>query len=115
MNLKNCYLRSKENSLLLKHLQHSCLEKTTNGLRIDNSLDIWILEAKGLPAKKKYYKIDISFKKNEYFIVDIMLKYFLMMIFTGKQQVLNDVMFFFWGENFIFKDLPEGLKRILLI
>ncbi len=52
---KNYYLRSKENSLLLKHLQHSCLAKTIDGLRIDNSLDISILEAKGLPAKKKYY------------------------------------------------------------
>jgi hypothetical protein len=53
---KNYYLRSKENSLLLKHLQHSCLAKTIDGLRIDNSLDISILEAKGLPAKKKYYQ-----------------------------------------------------------
>ncbi len=54
---QNCYLRSKQylndNSLLLNHLRQTCLEKTIDGLRIDNSLDIWILEAKGLPNKKK--------------------------------------------------------------
>ncbi len=56
-NNENCYLRSKQylpdNTLLLNHLRHTCLEKTIDGLRIDNSLDIWILEAKGLPNKKK--------------------------------------------------------------
>ncbi len=54
---KNCYLRSKpylnDNTLLLNHLRHASLQKTIDGLRIDNSLDIWILEAKGLPNKKK--------------------------------------------------------------
>jgi len=54
---KNYYLRSKQyltdNNLLLNHLRHACLEKKIDGLRTDNSLDIWILEAKGLPTKKK--------------------------------------------------------------
>jgi hypothetical protein len=54
---KNCYLRSKQyltdNSLLLNHLRHACLDKPMDDLRTDNSLDIWILEAKGLPTKKK--------------------------------------------------------------
>jgi hypothetical protein len=56
-NNKNCYLRSKQyltnNSLLLNHLRHTSLDKTMDGLRTDNSLDMWILEAKGLPSKKK--------------------------------------------------------------
>lgn len=56
---KNYYLRSKQNSndgsLLLNNLRQTSLETITNmcSLRTDNSLDIWILEAKGLPAKKK--------------------------------------------------------------
>jgi len=54
---ENYYLRSKQylndNTLLLNHLRHTRLEKNIDGLRIDNSLDIWILEAKGLPNKKK--------------------------------------------------------------
>ena len=56
---KNYYLRSKQNasdcSLLLNNLRQTSFETTTmiRGLRTDNSLDIWILEAKGLPTKKK--------------------------------------------------------------
>ena len=56
---KNLYLRAKQYSpdcsLLLNHLRQTSLETITKikGLRTDNSLEIWILEAKGLPAKKK--------------------------------------------------------------
>lgn len=56
---KNYYLRSKQyspdSSLLINSLRQTSLETITNlcGLRTDNSLDIWILEAKGLPTKKK--------------------------------------------------------------
>jgi hypothetical protein len=56
---KNYYLRSKQYStdcaLLLNNLRQTSLETITKirGLRTDNSLDIWILEAKGLPVKKK--------------------------------------------------------------
>jgi hypothetical protein len=56
---KNYYLRSKQHSndcsLLLNNLRQTSLETITKirGLRTDNSLDIWILEAKGLPVKKK--------------------------------------------------------------
>jgi len=56
-NNKNYYLRSKEyltdNHLLLNHLRYTSLEKTMDDCRTDNSLDIWILEAKGLTIKKK--------------------------------------------------------------
>ena len=56
---KNYYLRSKpsasECAVFLNHLRQTSFETTTmiRGLRTDNSLDIWILEAKGLPTKKK--------------------------------------------------------------
>lgn len=59
---KNYYLRSKQyspdSSVLTNNLRQTSLETITNicGLRTDNSLDIWILEAKGLPVKKKYTK-----------------------------------------------------------
>ena len=58
---KNYYLRSKQSSpdctFLFNNLRQSSFETTTTirGFRTDNSLDIWILEAKGLPAKKKYF------------------------------------------------------------
>jgi hypothetical protein len=56
---KNYYLRSKQHSpdcsSLVNNLRQTSLETITTirGLRTDNSLDIWILEAKGLPVKKK--------------------------------------------------------------
>ncbi len=56
---KNYYLRSKQYSSncssLVNNLRQTSLETITKirGLRTDNSLDIWILEAKGLPIKKK--------------------------------------------------------------
>jgi hypothetical protein len=107
---KNYYLRSKQYStdcsLLLNNLRQTSLETITKlrGLRTDNSLDIWILEAKGLPTKKKYFEkfrffffLNIKFL---FFLIDIMLKYFLMMIFMEKQQVKNDVKYFF-GEKIL--------------
>lgn len=58
------YLRSKEcfqdNNLILNHLQKISAEKSIDSLRFDNSLDICILEAKGLPIKKKYFLFFIS-------------------------------------------------------
>lgn len=59
------YLRSKnclsENNLLLNDLEDRCLDKMMDILRIDNSLDIYILEAKGLREKKSIF-ILIYFK-----------------------------------------------------
>ncbi|CAF0768146.1 unnamed protein product [Adineta steineri] len=94
---KICYLRSKENSVLLKQLQNSSLKNINHGLRIDNSLDIWILEAKGLPTKKncKYY-----------------IKIFLDNDIYGKTTNIERRDALFWGENFIFKDLPEGCSTL---
>ena len=59
---RNYYLRSKqyppECSLMVNNLRQTSLDTMTKlrGLRTDNSLDIWILEAKGLPMKKKFVK-----------------------------------------------------------
>ena len=56
---KSYYFRSKQCSTdcssLLNNLRQTSLETMTNmcDLRTDNSLDIWILEAKGLSSKKK--------------------------------------------------------------
>ncbi|CAF1359538.1 unnamed protein product [Adineta ricciae] len=88
---KLCYLRTKENSSLLKHLQRSILKNVMNEPRIDNSLDIWILEGKGLPTKKKYC-----------------IKIFLNDDIYGKTAIVERRDELFWGENFIFKDLREG-------
>ncbi|CAF4944307.1 unnamed protein product, partial [Rotaria sp. Silwood1] len=94
---KNYYLRSKQysndNSLLINNLRQTSLETITNlcGLRTDNSLDIWILEAKGLPVKKKYY-----------------VKIFLDDDIYGKTTSKERREILFWGENFTFKDITEG-------
>ncbi|CAF3083634.1 unnamed protein product [Rotaria sp. Silwood2] len=102
---KNYYLRSKQystdSSLLVNNLRQTSLETITNlcGLRTDNSLDIWILEAKGLPVKKKYY-----------------VKIYLDDDIYGKTTSKERREILFWGENFTFKDIPEGLnKQINLI
>ncbi|CAF4266633.1 unnamed protein product [Rotaria sp. Silwood2] len=94
---KNYYLRSKQystdSSLLVNNLRQTSLETITNlcGLRTDNSLDIWILEAKGLPVKKKYY-----------------VKIYLDDDIYGKTTSKERREILFWGENFTFKDIPEG-------
>ena len=66
---QNLFLRSKqcftENNLLLNQLRSTCFEKSADGLRMDNSLDIWILEAKGLPIKKKYFRTKKRQKKTK--------------------------------------------------
>ncbi|UJR24581.1 hypothetical protein I4U23_005956 [Adineta vaga] len=92
---KTCYLRTKENSLLLKRLQCSSSKHSMDDSRIDNSLDIWILEAKGLPTKKKYS-----------------IKIFLDDDIYGKTASIERRDELFWGENFIFKDLSEGYSYI---
>ncbi|CAF3884835.1 unnamed protein product, partial [Rotaria sordida] len=98
---KNYYLRSKQystdSSLLINSLRQTSLETITNlcGLRTDNSLDIWILEAKGLPVKKKYY-----------------VKIFLDDDIYGKTTSKERREILFWGENFTFKDIPEGCSLL---
>ncbi|CAF2163225.1 unnamed protein product, partial [Rotaria magnacalcarata] len=98
---KNYYLRSKQystdSSLLINNLRQTSLETITNlyGLRTDNSLDIWILEAKGLPVKKKYY-----------------VKIFLDDGIYGKTTSKERREILFWGENFTFKDIPEGCSTL---
>ncbi|UJR34181.1 hypothetical protein I4U23_021587 [Adineta vaga] len=98
---KNYYLRSKqyspEASLLINNLRQTSLETITklHGLRTDNSLDIWILEAKGLPMKKKYY-----------------VKIFLDDDIYGKTTSKERREILFWGENFTFKDIPEGCSKL---
>ncbi|CAF3592828.1 unnamed protein product [Adineta steineri] len=94
---KNYYLRSKQYSpdcsILTNNLRQTSLDTITkiHGLRTDNSLDIWILEAKGLPTKKKYY-----------------VKIFLDDDIYGKTTSKERREILFWGENFTFKDIPEG-------
>ena len=95
---KNYYLRSKpyspDCSTLMNNLRQTSLETITKirGLRTDNSLDIWILEAKGLPVKKRYY-----------------VKIFLDEDIYGKTTSKERREILFWGENFTFKDIPEGI------
>jgi len=98
---KAFYLRSKPSAIdcstFLHHLRQTSFETMTmiRGLRTDNSLDIWILEAKGLPTKKKYY-----------------VKIFLDDDIYGKTTSKERREILFWGENFTFKDLPEGCLKL---
>ncbi|CAF1179254.1 unnamed protein product [Adineta ricciae] len=98
---RNYYLRSKqyspECSLVVNNLRQTSLDTMTKlrGLRTDNSLDIWILEAKGLPMKKKYY-----------------VKIFLDDDIYGKTTSKERREILFWGENFTFKDIPEGCSKL---
>ncbi|XP_046655866.1 ras GTPase-activating protein raskol-like isoform X4 [Daphnia pulicaria] len=72
----------------------NCLKKTIQPVqehvrRTDNSLKIWILEAKGV-ANKKWYFCELCLDKN------------LHARTAGKQK--NDLCF--WGQHFEFDDLP---------
>lgn len=58
--------------------------------RTENSLLIWILEAKGLPAKRKYY-CEMTLDKTLY----------------GKSSTKARTDNVFWGENFEFVMLPQ--------
>lgn len=58
--------------------------------RTENSLLIWVLEAKGLPAKRKYY-CEMTLDKTLYGRT------------SGKARTDN----IFWGENFEFMMLPK--------
>ncbi|CAF0748129.1 unnamed protein product [Didymodactylos carnosus] len=72
-------------------LRETCDPNLNTTQRTDNSLDIWILEAKGLPSKRKYY-----------------CKIFLDDDIYGKTTAKERRDILFWGESFTFKDLPEG-------
>ena len=84
---------------------------------MDNSLDIWILEAKGLPIKKKYFRTKKRQKKNEvlnFSNLDIMSKSLLMKIFSGKQRAKNDERFFSGEKIFFSKIFPKVVRMFVV-
>lgn len=79
-----------ERDLWIYSLRKSILPNAENIRRTDNSLKMWIYEAKALPPKKKYF-CEICLDKTLY----------------GRTSVKLKTDLLFWGEHFDFPDIPE--------
>ncbi|XP_037917634.1 ras GTPase-activating protein raskol isoform X4 [Hermetia illucens] len=79
-----------ERDLWIYSLRKSIAPNAEHTRRTDNSLKMWIYEAKNLPAKKKYF-CEINLDKTLY----------------GRTSVKLQTDLLFWGEYFDFPDIPE--------
>ncbi|GAB0097479.1 Ras GTPase-activating protein raskol [Sergentomyia squamirostris] len=79
-----------ERDLWIYSLRKSIAPNADHTRRTDNSLKMWVYEAKGLPAKKKYF-CEINLDKTLYGRTSVKLK--------------GDLLF--WGEYFDFPDIPD--------
>ncbi|CAK5088432.1 unnamed protein product [Meloidogyne enterolobii] len=77
-----------------RHQQQS----SNNSSRIENSLSIWILEAKGIPPKRKFF-CEIS--------LDNIIK-----AKTSSKSLSEGICF--WGENFDFQKLPFNSQQLCI-
>lgn len=64
--------------------------------RVENSLCIWVLEAKGVPAKRRFF-CEISLDKRS-------------MAITTRKQMSDGICF--WGEQFEFENLPLHSQQL---
>nr|CAD2184680.1 unnamed protein product [Meloidogyne enterolobii] len=88
------YQQQKQQQLNNRHQQQS----SNNSSRIENSLSIWILEAKGIPPKRKFF-CEIS--------LDNIIK-----AKTSSKSLLEGICF--WGENFDFQKLPFNSQQLCI-
>ena len=79
-----------ERDLWIYSLRKAITPNIENIRRMDNSLKMWIYEAKALPPKKKYF-CEINLDKTLYGRTSVKLK--------------SDLLF--WGEYFDFTDIPD--------
>ncbi|XP_038112899.1 ras GTPase-activating protein raskol [Culex quinquefasciatus] len=79
-----------ERDLWIYSLRKSIAPNAENTRRTDNSLKMWIYEAKALPPKKKYF-CEINLDKTLY----------------GRTSVKLRSELLFWGEYFDFPDVPD--------
>lgn len=79
-----------ERDLWIYSLRKSIAPNAENTRRTDNSLKMWVYEAKALPPKKKYF-CEINLDKTLY----------------GRTSVKLRTELLFWGEYFDFPDVPD--------
>lgn len=79
-----------ERDLWIYSLRKSISPNAEHTRRTDNSLKMWIYEAKGLPPKKRYF-CEIQLDKTLY----------------GRTSVKLRADLLFWGEYFDFPDIPD--------
>ncbi|KFB43981.1 AGAP004692-PA-like protein [Anopheles sinensis] len=79
-----------ERDLWIYSLRRSIAPNSEHMRRVDNSLKMWIYEAKSLPPKKRYF-CEINLDKTLY----------------GRTSVKLRTDLLFWGEYFDFPDVPE--------
>ncbi|EDW26840.1 GL14748 [Drosophila persimilis] len=79
-----------ERDLWIYSLRKSIAPNAEHTRRTDNSLKMWVYEAKNLPAKKKYF-CELQLDKTLY----------------GRTSVKLQTDLLFWGEHFDFPDIPE--------
>uniref|UniRef100_T1IJS3 Serine/threonine-protein phosphatase 1 regulatory subunit 10 n=1 Tax=Strigamia maritima TaxID=126957 RepID=T1IJS3_STRMM len=81
---------AEERDRWIQSLRKTAHSDSDSAKRIENCLKIWILEAKGIPIKKRYY-------------CELCLDEALYARTTSKQK--GDICF--WGEHFDFNNLPQ--------
>ncbi|XP_070074626.1 ras GTPase-activating protein raskol isoform X4 [Drosophila takahashii] len=79
-----------ERDLWIYSLRKSIAPNAEHTRRTDNSLKMWVYEAKNLPPKKRYF-CELQLDKTLY----------------GRTSVKLQTDLLFWGEHFDFPDIPE--------